>query len=340
MKLSICIPTFNRAAHLSNCLQSIASASARSNYEVQICVSDNCSTDGTESVVLAAERRLKLKYRKNPRNLGMAKNFLSAVQMADGEFVWLIGDDDLLFPHALEALDILFESNPNVDYFFVNSCHLTTEYVFSFPQPFSVSNLPGKMDLFSSWSASGRMKFMDLVDPKISFDFLLGVYLAVFRRENWVSSADVIDEAAASDERVFSSFENTCPHVKIFARAFSKSDAYFCAEPLSICLSGAREWAPMYPLVRSVRMIEALEEYRKNGLPYFRFLKCKNFALGFFVPDLVNMFINRTRSGFDYIHPLRLIAANFVFPNFYLSVVYYLVRKLRRVFAGRLPRFT
>lgn len=335
MKISICIPTYNRAAHLANCLHSIISNRSRSQKDFQVCVSDNCSTDETEKVVLSAQRHIPIKYRKNAANLGIPRNFLNAVEMAEGEFAWLIGDDDLLLPDALERVLRLIEEHPAVDFFYVNSFHLTTQYVFSFPQPFDTSNLPEKMTPFSSWPSSGEVKFLDLVDPKVSFDFLGGMYLSVFRREKWISSVHVLGEAAFSDRRTFSNFDNTLPHVKIFSRAFAHSQAYFCANPLSVCLTGAREWAPMYPFVRSVRLVEALDEYRKNGLPYLKYVRCKNFALKNFLPDLAYMLINRNISGVSYVSPLKLIFRNLLYPNFHLSIIYYFARKLKSFLARR-----
>ena len=58
--------------------------------------------------------------------------------MADGEFVWLIGDDDLLLPNTIIELFKLMEKHKQVDFFYINSFHLTSEYVFSFPQPLEV----------------------------------------------------------------------------------------------------------------------------------------------------------------------------------------------------------
>lgn len=335
MKLSICIPTYNRAAHLANCLHSIVKNKSGSQVDFQVCVSDNCSTDETEKAVLTAQQHIAIKYRKNAANLGIPRNFLNAVEMADGEFIWLIGDDDLLLPDALDRVSELINKYPAVDYFYVNSFHLTTQYIFSFPQPFDTANLPEKMEPFSSWPNSGEMKFMDLIDPRVSFDFLGGMYLSVFRRQKWISNVHILAEAAFSDSRIFSNFDNTFPHVKIFSKAFANSNAYLYARPLSVCLSGVREWAPMYPFVRSVRLVEALDEYRKNGLPYFKYVRCKNFALKTFLPDLGYMLINRNISGLAYVSPIKLILGNLLYPNFYFSVIYYFARKLRLFFAIR-----
>ena len=60
-----------------------------------------CSTDTTKQVVVEAEKVLTIKYQANQSNVGIARNFLEVVQMADGEFVWMLGDDDLLHAWCL-----------------------------------------------------------------------------------------------------------------------------------------------------------------------------------------------------------------------------------------------
>ena len=333
MKISICIPTYNRATHLQNCIASIAVSLSAMDAEVrrgvEICVSDNGSSDDTARVVNRAAENLPMKYHRNPVNLGIPRNFLNVIAMARGEFAWLIGDDDLLMPCALQQLSLTIDAHSNVDFFYINSFHLSTQHVLSYPQPFDTRNLPPVMVPFSSWTRSAELKFLELIDPRISFDFLGGMFLGVFRRSAWVENTGVLDKDAIADPRVFSHFDNTFPHVKIFATAFCRSKAYFHAEPLSVCLTGAREWAPMYPLVTSVRLVEALEEYRRQGLPFTRYLRCRNFALANFLPDLASMYVSRARSGFAYVNPLRLILANCVYPNFYLSLLTFSVRKAR-----------
>jgi glycosyltransferase involved in cell wall biosynthesis len=327
MKVSICIPTYNRCQHLTNCLQSIASNKGRATLAVEVCVSDNGSTDDTAQVVRRAQAHIDIKYHRNARNLGIPRNFLRVVEMATGEFVWLIGDDDLLVPSALDELCKLIDEHPRVDFFYINSFHLMAGYVLSCPQPFDTANLPKNMTPFSSWPNSGEMKFIELVNPKISFDFLGGMFLSVFRRQNWLQHVGALDPAAVCDPRTFSHFDNTFPHVKIFARAFANSKAFFSAKPLSVCLTGAREWAPKYPLVASVRLVEALEEYRRNGLPLLQYLRCRNYALNNFVPDLGSMFFHRKVSGFAYVNPVKLVFSNLLYPNFYLSPIYFVIRK-------------
>ncbi|MCH9770196.1 MAG: glycosyltransferase [Gammaproteobacteria bacterium] len=331
MTLSICIPTYNRSKHLENCLNSIMISARSLSGEIEVCISDNASTDRTESVVASAKRSLNIAYKKNKVNLGIPQNFLNVVNMARGEFVWLIGDDDLLMPSGIADLIQLINTNSNTDFFYVNAYHLTTEYVLSQKQPFNTLDLQIEMEPFSKWEREGEVNFFELVNPKISFDFLGGMFLSVFRRENWLRCSGSISRAALNDMRTFSYFDNTFPHLKIFSQAFSRSKAYFNQKPLIVCLTGAREWAPMEHLVRSVRLVEALEEYRKNGLPFWQYLKCKNNAVSNFLPALGYMFLNKNTSGYQYINPLKLTANYCLFPGFYMSVIYFIVRKFKSV---------
>lgn len=340
INLSICIPTYNRAKHLQNCLQSIniAAKNLDERLKVEICISDNCSSDTTEDVVRRANLTLPVKYYRNKSNLGIPRNFLKVVDMAEGEFAWLIGDDDLIVPDAFVRLCKLIYLHPKVDFFYVNAFHLTTEYVLSNPQPFNTVNLPSDMIPFSGKLNGGECRFLDLIDPKVSFDFLGGMFLAVFRRSKWEDNKHRLDDDAIADMRTFSYFDNTFPHVKIFAYAFSKSIAYFNPHPLVVCLTGAREWAPMQSMIMSVRLIEALELYRTVGLGFLQYLKCRNYALQAFLPQIAWMFLHPRVSGLRYLKLNKSMFVNLIYPNFYLSPFRYGIRKLG-VFLGRFYLF-
>src|SRR3990167_10585056 len=87
MKLSLCIPTYNRAAHLSNCLKSINIAALHYSDSIEVCISDNASQDATQDVVSQTTMILPVTYHRNDHNLGIPRNFLNVVAMAKGEFV-------------------------------------------------------------------------------------------------------------------------------------------------------------------------------------------------------------------------------------------------------------
>ena len=102
LKLSICIPTFNRATYIGATLESII---IQATDECEIVVSDNASTDETELIVMECTRRFRrLRYIKQDSNIGPDRNFDCAVDLARGEYCWLFSDDDLLKPGAVSAV--------------------------------------------------------------------------------------------------------------------------------------------------------------------------------------------------------------------------------------------
>jgi len=102
IRLSFCIPTFNRAKFIGATLEALI---AQATGECEIVVSDNASTDGTEQVVSRFIRQFhQLRYFKQASNVGVDRNFDRAVMLARGEFCWIMGDDDLLKPGAVSRV--------------------------------------------------------------------------------------------------------------------------------------------------------------------------------------------------------------------------------------------
>ena len=94
VKLSICIPTFNRAHYLSECLETLI-PQVRDRSDVEVVVIDNCSPDNTEAVVREfMDSQSPIKYFKNSVNLGYTGNQIKCFEYADGEYIAILCDDD------------------------------------------------------------------------------------------------------------------------------------------------------------------------------------------------------------------------------------------------------
>ena len=105
MKLTVGIPTFNRAAWLR---ETIASVLAQTFASFRLIVSDNASDDNTPEVVgsFGDER---IEYVRSERNLGRIGNLNRLIRLADTEFLVLLPDDDVLYPSHLEAAIAVLE---------------------------------------------------------------------------------------------------------------------------------------------------------------------------------------------------------------------------------------
>lgn len=100
--LSICIPTFNRSECLKECLSAVLASVAGYEYEIEVVISDNASIDDTGSVVRAfQEKHPWIRYHRNEQNIGAERNFYLLAALAQGDNIWIFGDDDKMEASAV-----------------------------------------------------------------------------------------------------------------------------------------------------------------------------------------------------------------------------------------------
>ncbi|MDP1643937.1 MAG: glycosyltransferase family 2 protein [Thiobacillus sp.] len=100
--VSVCVPTYNGAQYLRVCLDSILSQTLT---DFEVLIVDDCSTD--ETLVIAteyAQRDKRIRFVKNERNLGLVGNWNRCVELAEGEWIKFVFQDDLIAPHCVESL--------------------------------------------------------------------------------------------------------------------------------------------------------------------------------------------------------------------------------------------
>jgi len=101
--LSIAIPTYRRPTYLRQALESIAREVDGISEQVEVVVSDNASGDDTEEIS-GSISGLPVAYFCNDDNLGAAENIILSCERCTGDYVFLLGDDDLVEPGTLERV--------------------------------------------------------------------------------------------------------------------------------------------------------------------------------------------------------------------------------------------
>lgn len=103
--LTIAIPTYNRAFFLEQSLERISYQIKGYENEIELLVSDNCSTDHTQKIVKRyQDNGSPIVYNRNSQNIGADANFIYCFKKASGKYVWILGDDDFLIDGALLKL--------------------------------------------------------------------------------------------------------------------------------------------------------------------------------------------------------------------------------------------
>ena len=104
VKVTVGIPTFNRAGWLR---ESIESVLAQTFADFRLIVSDNASDDDTPEVVRSFDDE-RIHYVRSERNVGPVGNFNRLIALAETEFLVLLPDDDVLYPgHLAATIDVL-----------------------------------------------------------------------------------------------------------------------------------------------------------------------------------------------------------------------------------------
>jgi len=99
--LSICIPTYNRAAPLRRLLTDLIKVKLSKPCDVEIFISDNASTDDTCSLLGELADSYELRYVTQNANIGPTDNYRYLIENCCGEYAWIVGDDDLVYPERV-----------------------------------------------------------------------------------------------------------------------------------------------------------------------------------------------------------------------------------------------
>ena len=150
--LSILIPTYNRAGCLAECLDALSQEPAVVNgSDVEVLISDNCSTDGTQTVCEDFVRRFPeaFVYVRQPKNIGPSDNFTYLIRHGSGKFLKFQQDRYAVEPgvvgRIVEAVKRHEKEHPLL--FFGN------EYMFHRPiGTYSIRSFDELLDTVSYWT--------------------------------------------------------------------------------------------------------------------------------------------------------------------------------------------
>ncbi|MEJ0088714.1 MAG: glycosyltransferase [Limisphaerales bacterium] len=111
--VSVLIPVYNGEKYLAECLDSIL---AQDFQEMEILIADDGSTDGSgELIQRYAEKDPRIRWWRNPVNLGLAGNFNCCLRAARNDYIkYVLQDDVLLSPSAIRQMVQALDADPAV----------------------------------------------------------------------------------------------------------------------------------------------------------------------------------------------------------------------------------
>jgi len=112
-KVTIAIPTFKRTDLLKEAIESAINQVGYSDYEIIVVDNNPERNCNTEKLMLTFSNS-RLSYYKNSENLQMAGNWNRCFELAKGEYVVLLHDDDLLLPEFLKVGMNILTNNKDI----------------------------------------------------------------------------------------------------------------------------------------------------------------------------------------------------------------------------------
>lgn len=110
MKVSVIVPTYNRAHMVTETIDSILNQTFK---DFELIVVDNCSSDNTEEVIKSyADKRVRYFKHQNNRIVAVNRNY--GISKAQGEYIAFCDDDDLWMPDKLERQLQEFEKDSQI----------------------------------------------------------------------------------------------------------------------------------------------------------------------------------------------------------------------------------
>ena len=111
-RLSVGLPVYNGEAYVAEALEALL---YQSYADFELIISDNASTDGTAEICRDYEKRdPRVRYLRQPRNVGLAPNHNAVVEAASGELFKWAASDDLYARDLLERCVNALDENPAV----------------------------------------------------------------------------------------------------------------------------------------------------------------------------------------------------------------------------------
>jgi|AGTN01.1.fsa_nt_gi Glycosyltransferases involved in cell wall biogenesis len=112
VRVSVCLPVYNGAKFLDNAIESICTQSFS---DFELIISDDTSQDNSSEIIESWCRKDKrVKYSRNETNQGLYENHNKCMSLAQGEYIKLFAQDDLLHHDCIAKQVEILDNNPSV----------------------------------------------------------------------------------------------------------------------------------------------------------------------------------------------------------------------------------
>ncbi|NQT57645.1 MAG: glycosyltransferase family 2 protein [Bacteroidetes bacterium] len=271
--LSICIPTYNRADFLRDAIKYILLSINNMHGLVELIISDNCSTDGTLRILEELPKHSWIHWSRNSINEGPVRNGLACLKLAKGEYIWFVGDDDVIRPEGLNHLLCVLREHIEIDYFVVNAITSANEQRIQISDMFHNEEiLKEQKTKYSDLSDRKVISFNEYLDPYFDPIFLGSIMCNILRRSVWEQGLTGVNVNAP-----MGTIEGTYLVCCVLARTMVGKPSFYIGFPCSVAFWGHQEWQGYLPIIFAYTFYHLLDNYETHGVESWRINKCRRY---------------------------------------------------------------
>jgi glycosyltransferase involved in cell wall biosynthesis len=303
--LSVCISTYNRAEWLRASLRNIARLYPEPIEGVEFLVCDNAAQDDTPQVVAPYLLRPDFVYRRNPVNVGMLGNLRETARAANGDYLWILGDDDLIRPGSVERVLAAIRANPGVALVYLNYAYTRIEdarTVVDFERFFADATpiVPPEGDL------RGPIREICARNE----NFFTAIYTLVFRRDHALAAY-----GQDTSGRPFSTMLTCIPTTYYALNHMMEEPGVWIGEP-QLVVNMNVSWMRYAPLWILERIPEVYETAQSKGVPAEDMDRWRRHTLPGVAHFFAEIYGADPLNNAAYFQPARLVARFSHLPEF------------------------
>lgn len=193
-KVSVIIPTFNRAEMVCRCVQSIFDTEFPN---LEVIVVDDCSPDNTGERI-KEQFSGRVKYFRNEKNSFQAVSRNNGAKIATGDYLFFLDDDNIVDKNIFTEIASAFEENPKL----------------GLVAPMAIHMRPGKNNViwslgsdFNRWTSQPKDNKPNL--PIENLPREIKSYSTTYYPNGFVVPRKVFDEVKGFDETYVQIFEES-----------------------------------------------------------------------------------------------------------------------------------
>lgn len=295
--------------------------------QVEILISDNASTDETQHIVNEIGTRYTVRYERRSLNLGPVRNIMNMLETALGEYIWIVGDDDLIINGGIEQILKLLIEHPVYGLFVLNHEIRIIDDAWS-----EIASSCGQlykrdrtMHICQRFDSGPLARFEDVMRYDGLFPPLLygSLGTTIFRRRDWQAAIGSIH--ITEQDREFDSLKMTYPHLIVLSHAFMGQPVFYVGEAQFIKTQGPQQsWMqPNAHLLWGHYAYDAINLYSRLGMQAPLVRQLRQYTLDMNKLILPHILTNRLQNtGAIRFSLARFLWSNRMFPRQMLHFLY------------------